>query len=103
MCELTTQRDFGFGILCSGNMDLYDCHFVLKLHRPVQLAFCAQVTLPPPGAEKQPFLKKTGWFFLAEKWPIYSQKWPFFTKWPFFSPCGEELTPPQRPKNGHFF
>ena len=44
MCELTAQRDFGFAILCSGHMDLYNCHFVLRSHRPIQLTFCTQVT-----------------------------------------------------------
>ena len=35
-------------ILCSGCMDLYDCHFVLRSHRPtwsaLWSAFCTQVT-----------------------------------------------------------
>ena len=31
------------GILCSGCIDLYYCHFVLRLHGPIQLPFCAQV------------------------------------------------------------
>ena len=29
-------------ILCSGCMDLYDHHFVLRVHRPIRLLFCAQ-------------------------------------------------------------
>ena len=31
-------------ILCSCHTDLYHCHFVLRLHTPIQSAFCAQVT-----------------------------------------------------------
>ena len=34
-----------FNIFSSGHMDLYDCHFVLRLHGPIWLAFCVQVTL----------------------------------------------------------
>ena len=61
ICELTAQRDFGFwqlfipfcaqttwtymiAILCSGPMDLYDHHFVLRLYTSIWSAFCAQVT-----------------------------------------------------------
>ena len=35
---------YSTAILWSGHTDLYDHHFVLRSHRPVQLAFCTQVT-----------------------------------------------------------
>ena len=36
--------DYMIGILCSGHTDLYDCHCALRLHGPIQLPICAQVT-----------------------------------------------------------
>ena len=47
MCELTAQRDFGFAILCSGHMDLYDCHFALRLHSPVIYILHLNITMLP--------------------------------------------------------
>ena len=41
-CTQATQT-YMITILCLGHTDLYDCHFVLRLHRPIQLAFCTQV------------------------------------------------------------
>ena len=35
MCELTAQRDLGFATLCSGHMEVYDCHFALRSHGPM--------------------------------------------------------------------
>ena len=42
-CAKVAQT-YKIAILCSGHMDLYDYHFVFRLHGPIWLPFCAQVT-----------------------------------------------------------